>query len=183
MKKISKIQTARNYALALYEAAADSGSEKKVFDDCTILKEALTQTPEIVYLQNPAWKAAQRKETVDLISRKLKLSAPTANLFQLIAENGRIGDFEAVLNEFKHIFYQKRNIKEITVESAQELSVRQNKELIEGLEKALGTEVAVDYIINPEVLGGLIVRSGSLRIDDSLSGKLHRLEQMMKGKI
>lgn len=183
MKKVSKIQTAKNYALALYEAAAETGNETNVFNDCAVLKEALSQSPEIAYLKNPAWKASQKKEIITLISQKLNLSMPLANMFQLIAENGRMNELDTVLNEFKHIFYQKQNIKEIMVESAQELSARQNKELIKGLEKALGTKVAVNYTINPEILGGLVVRSGSLRIDDSLSGKLNRLEQVMKGKM
>lgn len=45
----------------------------------------------------------------------------------------------------------------------------------------LSQKVVVNYEICPEILGGLIVKFGSSMIDDSIRGKLNRLEIMMKG--
>ena len=55
------------------------------------------------------------------------------------------------------------------------------KSLTANLEKMLSKKVVVNYEICPEILGGLIVKFGSSMIDDSIRGKLNRLEIMMKG--
>ena len=49
------------------------------------------------------------------------------------------------------------------------------------MKKHLQQEIIINYNINPNILGGLIIEYGSTRIDDSLKGKLSRLEQVMKG--
>lgn len=183
MKKTSKIQIAQNYASALYETAVSSKDFESILNDCSILEATFLNMPELKYLKNPLWKPQQKKELIAAIAKKLKISEPMENFMQIVAENGRLEDLSVILNEFKHIFYHKQGIKEITVESAQELSEAQQKKLLSSIEKKLQQKVVADYIINPEILGGLIVRSGSLRIDDSLAGKLDRLEQVMKGKL
>ena len=70
---------------------------------------------------------------------------------------------------------------EVEVQSAGALSPAQDKSLTAALEKMLSGKVVVNYQIRPEILGGLIVKFGSSMIDDSICGKLNRLEIMMKG--
>ena len=67
------------------------------------------------------------------------------------------------------------------MQSAQALSNAQEKSLTANLEKMLSKKVVVNYEICSEILGGLIVKFGSSMIDDSIRGKLNRLEIMMKG--
>lgn len=45
----------------------------------------------------------------------------------------------------------------------------------------LSGKIVVNYEIRPELLGGLVVKFNSNMIDDSLKGKLNRLELIMKG--
>lgn len=183
MKKTSKIQTAKNYASALYDTVAATNNLDDVLRECASLEEAFANVADVRQLKNPAWKVEQKKDFALEVAQKLKLSAPMTNFLQIVVENGRLSELNLILNEFKHIFYQKGNIKEVIVESAVALSDAQNKKLIDALKQALQQDVVVKCIINPDVLGGLVVRSESLRIDDSLAGKLNRLEQVMKGKL
>ena len=85
------------------------------------------------------------------------------------------------MQEFIHLYHQKNNIAEVEVQSAQALSAAQVKKLEASLEKLLKQKVLVSYLVKPEVLGGLKVKYGSNMIDDTLLGKLNRLEQVMKG--
>ena len=98
-----------------------------------------------------------------------------------MAANGRFGELLPILEEFQHIWYRKNGYVEASVQSAQALSNAQEKSLTANLEKMLSKKVVVNYEICPEILGGLIVKFGSSMIDDSIRGKLNRLEIMMKG--
>lgn len=181
MKKVSKTTVAKNYAQALYDAAQSKGLADIVYHDCRKLSGTFTAS-EIKTLNNPAWRESEKKETVREIAKALDLSEPTANFLELMAQNRRLNDFNDALEQFEHIYLKENGIMEINVECVQKLSAAQEKKLQQGLEKKLGQKTVIYYNINPEILGGLVVQYGSVRIDDSLSGKLNRLEQIMKGK-
>jgi len=53
--------------------------------------------------------------------------------------------------------------------------------LTERLRKVVGAKVQVDLKVDPELLGGLVVRVGSRMIDSSLRSKLEKLQYAMKG--
>ena len=57
----------------------------------------------------------------------------------------------------------------------------QDERLKRCLEKWLQKKVVIKYTIKPEILGGLLVECGSIMFDDSLKGKLEKLELLMKG--
>ena len=69
----------------------------------------------------------------------------------------------------------------MSVTSAAVLKKDQDERLKRGLEKWLQKKVVIKYTIKPEILGGLLVECGSIMFDDSLKGKLEKLELLMKG--
>ena len=67
------------------------------------------------------------------------------------------------------------------VTTATELDDKQTEALTETLRKAVGAKVAVELKVDPEILGGLVVRVGSRMFDSSLRTKLQRMQLAMKG--
>lgn len=183
MKKASKTEIAKKYALALYEAAAQTADLEKVFDETQMLKNIFSTLPESRQLSHPSMTSEQKKDLIEKINKTAQLSETMSNFMFVLADGGQFENLCAIFSEFKHIFYQKQNIKEVTVESVCSLSAAQNKKLRDGLEKIFGQKVVFDFVVNQNLLGGLVIHTGSLRIDDSLSGKLNRLEQVMKGSL
>lgn len=61
------------------------------------------------------------------------------------------------------------------VTAANDLTAAQNKELSE----TLGHKVEIKTTIDPSILGGLIIQTGSWRMDDSVKGKLDRLTRRL----
>ena len=59
--------------------------------------------------------------------------------------------------------------------------IDKHERLKRSLEKWLQKKVVIKYTIKPEILGGLLVECGSIMFDDSLKGKLEKLELLMKG--
>ena len=100
---------------------------------------------------------------------------------EIISANNRFPELLPILEDFVHIWYAKNGYVEVSVQSVQELSAAQTEKLSNTLEKMLSKKVVLSYEIRPEILGGLIVKFGSSMIDDSIRGKLNRLEIMMKG--
>lgn len=182
MKKDSKTKIASTYALALYEGAEERKSTFKVNEDIEKLLAVVNQDKDFVkYLSNPVWVSDSKKEALNEISKKLSLCSETLNCLNVIIDNNRFGEFIEILNGFKRIYYTKNGFVEVEVQSVKNLSLEQDKKLKSNLETILNKKVVVSYEIKPELLGGLVVKYNSMMIDDSIKGKLNRLEIMMKG--
>ena len=67
------------------------------------------------------------------------------------------------------------------VVSAAELSDAQLKRVAASLKKAMGVDVTLNTRVDPDLLGGLVVKIGSRMIDSSLRTKLQHLRLAMKG--
>lgn len=182
LKKDSKTKIASVYALALYEAAEEKKIVGKVHEDIVNLHEVLSGDETFAKsFSNPLWSVDSKKTALKEIAKKIGIGTETLNCLDIIADNNRFAELALILDEFTRLYYKKRGIVEVCVQSVKKLNAVQDKKLKAGLEKCLGCEVAVKNEISPELLGGLRVVYNSNMIDDSLSGKLNRLEIAMKG--
>lgn len=182
MKKDSKTKIASTYALALYEGAEERKVTSKVNEDIEKLLVVVKQDKDFIkYLSNPIWTVDSKKEALKEISKKLSLNSETLNCLNVIVDNNRFGEFAEILQGFKQVYYAQNGFVEVEVQSVKVLSTEQDKKLKINLENILNKKVVVNYEIKPELLGGLIVKYNSMMIDDSIKGKLNRLEIMMKG--
>lgn len=182
VKKISKTKIISTYAQSLYEAAEENKVIEKVAKDVDVLRKILVDDPQIITdLSNQIWKTGSKLQAISEISKKLGLTEEMKSCLNLLAENGRMAELLSVLDAFKHTYYQRHDIEEVEVLTVKSLSEVQDKKLKASLEKKLAKKVLITYTIKPELLGGLVVKYGSSMIDDSISGKLTRLEIMMKG--
>ena len=111
----------------------------------------------------------------------MKFGKEITEWLNILAENSRMAELSGALDEFKHIYYRRHGVEEVEVLTVKALSAAQDKKLKTLLEKKLSKKVLINYTIKPELLGGLIVKYGSSMIDDSIAGKLTRLEIIMKG--
>lgn len=183
MKKVSKTKIAFTYATALYEAAEETRAVEAVFKDVLKLKDALAEEPETVkYLANPLWDDDAKKAALGEIAKRLQWNSDTLRCLDIIADNRRFKELPLILQEFVHLYYQKRNIEEVEVESIKKLSASQDKKLRDNLKKLLEKEVVIAYRQEPNLIGGLRIKFGSQMIDNSLISKLNRLENTMKGE-
>ena len=182
MKKISKSKIISTYASSLYQAAEQNSAVEKVFKDVEILRRIIAEDSQIVTsLANQIWTADSKRKAINEIAKKMNLGKDLTACLDIMADNGRLAELSGVLDEFKHIYYRQHNIEEVEVLTVKALSAAQNTKLKAVLEKKLSKKVLITYTIKPELLGGLVVKYGSSMLDDSISGKLSRLEIIMKG--
>lgn len=182
MKKESKFKIAQRYALALYEATHDDKNLARVANDLMLLQQAVRDDDNIVkYLANPLWNVDDKKSALRALAQKLNLADDTCNLLCIIADNNRFNDLSEILQAFRSLYLQKNNMVDVKVETVMPLSSAQENLLKKNLQKFLNKEVVLSYEIKPDLLGGLVISYASDMIDDSIKGKLNRLETIMKG--
>ena len=102
-------------------------------------------------------------------------------LLGLLTENGRLDFLPEIAAQFKALEAEDQNVADVEIVSATTLGDEQKARLAAALRTRLRREVRLQCSVNPELIGGAVVRSGDLLIDGSMKGKLERLETELTG--
>ena len=104
----------------------------------------------------------------------------TANFIRVVASNRRLFVLPTMIDSFRDMVAESRGEVAGDVTSAKKLTAEQRKELKAALKAKIGKDVTLHEIVDPSILGGLIVKVGSRMIDTSIRTKLNSLKTMMK---
>ncbi len=180
MQKVSKYKIANSYARAWVDVAFSLKLEDKVLEEVKALEESLNNNALVWQkFTAPTDENSQKLSIIDILSKKAKLSDITKNTLMLMVENQKINCIQMVLKNWQELYYQKKSIELVNVETVTELSSSQDKKLQKILKDKLEKDVKINYIINKDLLGGLRISYGSFIIDDTLKSKLENIKKVM----
>ena len=170
------------YASALFDLASENKAVSAVEKDLESLGEALRQSGELsALIRNPRVTRAAGGSVIAGIARLLELSPLTAKFLGVLAANGRLSVLPQVVRAFASIAAAARGEVTAEVTSAHPLDAAQLKALAEKLKAREGRDVKIKARVDPEILGGLVVKIGSRQIDSSIRTRLNSLAVAMKG--
>ncbi len=164
------------YARALYEAAKDRDRVLQVREELQDFVEIERQVPELrELLRNPQLehhvKAAALEELLGGEEELIR------NFLMLVAEKGRAGEVDDIAREFEQLVASEEGIVEAELTTAVELSDSEARDVIQQIEKASGRKVEVTRRVDPDLIGGLVLQVGSMRLDSSVRGRLNQLRR------
>lgn len=170
------------YASALFDLASEKGTVTAVESDLDKLGDAIAASTDLAALiRNPQVGRDDAAKAIDAVATLLKLSPLTKQFLGVLAGNRRLSALPQVVSAFAAIAAAQRGEVSAEVSSAHPLSDEQLKALAEKLKAREGREVKLKAKVDPEILGGLVVRIGSKQIDSSIRTRLNTLANAMKG--
>lgn len=173
------ISLARPYAQAAFEFALQEKQISLWAEQLEKLENILRNTTVAKVLDSPRYSGAQRAEIILALARDKSFMAPFANFIKLLAENHRLFLVSGITQLFKEMVTEHEKILQAQVTSALKLDEAFLHNLNQTLNKKLGKTVKLHTQIDPNLLGGLIVRVGDLVLDGSVRGELSRLQQAL----
>jgi F-type H+-transporting ATPase subunit delta len=99
------------------------------------------------------------------------------NFLRLTAEKGRIADIEDIGRELDRLMAAEERRLNVELTTALQLSDDDARGLADQIERASGRKVEVARKVDPDLIGGLILQIGSLRLDASVRGRIERLRR------
>jgi len=173
---------AGRYASALYELANEQGQVAAVEGDLERLADALRESADFAALiRNPQVGREDAARAMVAVGQVLGISPLTANFLGVIAGNRRLSALPDIVRAFAAIAAAARNEVTAQVTSAHPLDDAQVAALAEKLTARAGKSVKLKTAVDPEILGGLVVKIGSQMLDSSIRTRLNSLAQAMKG--
>jgi F-type H+-transporting ATPase subunit delta len=173
---------AGRYASALFGLARDGRQIDAVGRSLDALGQALVDSREFAELvASPLVSRDEAGKAFAALAPKLNLDPITANFLGVLARNGRKQELRAVIRAFKRLASEHRGETTADVITARPLNDDQLAQLKAQLRARAGRDVNIDMSVDPNILGGMVVKLGSQRIDASIRTKLNRLALAMKG--
>ncbi len=169
------------YARALYDVAKDKGRVQQVREELADFVATEREVPELrELLRNPQLDHRVRVEALqDLLGGEEEL---IRNFLLLLAEKNRGGEVEEIAREFERLAAAEEGILDVELTTAVELSDAEAQDVIQQIEKASGRKVEATRRVDPDLIGGLVLQVGSMRLDSSVRGRLNRLRRdLVKG--
>ena len=173
---------AGRYASALFDLANADKQLDAVTNDLDSLYAMIGESEDLRSLLNsPVISRNEQGKALSAIVKKAKFNGLTSNFIAVVVDNRRLFVLPAIIAVFKAILSQHRGEATAEVIAATELSEKQLTALGGSLKEAIGSKVTIDASVDPELLGGLVVKVGSRMIDSSLRTKLQQLRLAMIG--
>ena len=173
---------AGRYASALFDLARDQRKIDAVGRSLDALASALVDSKEFGELvASPLVSRDEAGKAFAALAPGLGLDDITANFLGVLAKNGRKNELRNVIRAFNRLAAEHRGETTADIVTARPLSDDQVAALKSQLRARAGRDVNIDAQVDPAILGGIVVKLGSQRIDASIRTKLNRLAQAMKG--
>ncbi|GEL62879.1 ATP synthase subunit delta [Kozakia baliensis] len=173
---------AQRYATALYEYADERSILSDVLDQVRSLSRLIVEsTPLRDFLKNQTLDARQSSKALDAVLKEQGFGEAIRHFAGVVAQNRRLSRFQEILGAVLALDAKRRSEVVAEVRSAQPLNTAQRSNLQARLAEAGYSRVAIVEHIEPELIGGLVVRIGAKLFDTSIRGRLTRFQHAMKG--
>ncbi len=171
---------ARTYARALFDAAKEHGRIPEVREQLGTLAETIREVPELqAVIRNPELDPPEKANVLAAILRDA--DELLRNFVRLVAEKGRAPMLEEISREYDALVAAEERILNVELTTAFELSDDEASSIVEQIEQASGRRVEANRTVDADLIGGVVLKVGSLEVDSSVRGRLERLRRELAG--
>nr|BAN20672.1 ATP synthase delta chain [Riptortus pedestris] len=170
------------YASALYSAAVKLKQLDAIEKDLLSLKKTIDSDAKLrSFIDNPTIKRSLKVDAITQIAGKINLTEPSKNLLGLLAENGRLGKIDNVVNAFSTIMAGHRGdlrCEVVTAKALDEETKKQLQTVLKGFAKK-GENIILELKVDPNIIGGMIVSVGDNYVDMSVASKIKKYTDLI----
>lgn len=171
------IRAALRYAKALLNLSLEQNHEVEVNNDMVLIATTIEESKDLqLLLKSPILKSDIKRAALKGLFGE-KISNLSYGLIDLLIDNRRLPILMDVAKRYI-IIYDAHKGKEVAkVTSAVPLTEALNKQVLSKVKEITGKEASIENIINPDILGGFILRIGDVQYDASIASKLQVLRR------
>jgi F-type H+-transporting ATPase subunit delta len=164
------------YARALFEAAQERDRVEVVQQELSDFVAAVREVPELrALLRDPQLDPRAKVSALEEVLGGA--DALVRNFLLLLTERGRASELEEVQRELDRLVAAEAGQLTMELTTAVELSDQEATGIVDQIQRASGRTVEATRSVDPDLLGGVVLQVGSLRLDASLRGRLERLRR------
>jgi F-type H+-transporting ATPase subunit delta len=166
------------YSRALFEAASENDVLDRIHEELAEVDDVLREDRELqLFFFSPYFNSEEKKEAI----RRVIDGADERllNFLELLAERHRMPLLTRIRRQFDAMWAEENRLLPVSVTSAVDLDESLVKEIGDRIQDQTGRRVELSSNVDPEVLGGLVVRVGNMVLDASVRNRLEQLRKQV----
>ncbi len=165
------------YGEALFELAVEEGKEDVFLDEIVVIQQAIKENPDFSRpMEHPQILKEQKLEVLENVF-KGRISDELMGFLSLIVTKDRYDEIDGILEYYVNGIKALKGVGVASVKSASELSENLKKEIEKKLlETTSYKSMEIDYSVDPDLIGGIVIRIGDRVVDNSVQTKLNKLQ-------
>ena len=182
MKKNLKYKALANrYAKAIFELAREKNIIGPVSEELTRFLDVFCKSSDVfLVLKDEEINLPKRKTIVTEIAKAISLSPLVINFTFILLDKERIGLFERITESFMEMKESFEKLSRVEASIADPALTDFFKNKVEtALSGVLKKKVICDVCVNPEIIGGAIIKIGDVSLDASVAGMLSKMKEKL----
>jgi F-type H+-transporting ATPase subunit delta len=172
-------RAAKRYADAVFCLARDKGTLDAWQGDLALLASIVEDGRIATYLTNPSVSAESKIAAVESAISAWNVQPETHKLARILIERDRVRLVPEIRELFDEQVRTEHGIVAAYVTTAESLNDAERDLVREKLEELTGKQVQMDIQVDPDLIGGIIIRVGDQVIDGSVRNKLEKLRSRL----
>jgi F-type H+-transporting ATPase subunit delta len=171
-------ELAEVYSRALFEIAKERDVLDRVHDELGQFADALAEDRNLqVFLFSPYFSSEEKRDGIERIVDDA--DERLVHFLQLLAERHRMPALFRIRRAFEAMWAEENRLLPVSVTSAVELDEGLVQEIGRRIEEQTGRRVELSANVDPNVLGGLMVRVGNMVLDATVRNRLEQLRKQV----
>jgi F-type H+-transporting ATPase subunit delta len=169
-------ELAQVYARSLFEVAREQDKLDALREQLAQFADAVDQNHELaVFFFSPYFSTAEKQQ--GLARMLTDADESLVNFLGLLIENHRMPVIFRIRQEFERLWDQENLILAVEITSAIALDAATTESLGRTIGERAGRKVTLAAHVDPEILGGIVVRVGNSILDASIRNRLEQLRR------
>jgi F-type H+-transporting ATPase subunit delta len=171
-------ELAEVYARSLFEVARDQGKLDELREQLGQFADALDQNRELaVFFFSPYFSTKEKQDALDRVLDGA--DASFVNFLKLLIEKHRMPIVFRTRQQFDHLWEQENKVLPVEITSAIELDQEMTENLGREIGERAGRRVTLAARVDPNILGGIVLRVGNSILDASIRNRLEQLRRQV----
>lgn len=170
-------RTALRYAKAILNLAKENNNDSLVNDNMKLIVETIAGSNDLeTMLKSPVIKAADKRKVLTALFGD-KVDTIVKGLFNLLEENKRMLMLASIAKQYSIIYDYDKRIQIAKVTTAVALTKSLEDKIQAKIVEITGNSASIENIVNPNIIGGFILRVGDVQYDASISNQFNELRR------
>jgi len=169
-------EIAEVYGRSLFEVASEHDSTDEIREQLGQFADALDADRDLaVYFFSPYFSTQEKKD--GLVKLLDGADEALVNFLELLIEKHRMPAIFRIRRYYDTLWEQAHQILPVQIATAIALDEGVAKQLGEQIEKTTGQRIELTQSVDPDILGGIVLRVGNSILDASIRNRLENLRK------
>lgn len=175
---------AKRYSKAIFEIGLEEGNYRELLGELEDFNNTLEESREVKeVIESSVYNVQEKRNILQAVLGEKEYRDTTVRFLELVFEKKRIAYIGQIVDGVKALVEHHEGIERVEVTVPKSLDDDQREAILQTLSATMDKKIVLEEKVEPSIIGGVIIKSGSTVYDGSVKNQIHKLgENLKKGR-